>query len=148
MASLIPYRGRHGLARRNEGNSLFDDAFFRPFFDMSDFFETSAFRVDIKDKGDAYQLEAELPGVEQENINLSVDNNVLTIAADVNSERRDERENYVFAERRSGHCQRSFNIEGIDEEGISAQYRNGVLEVNLPKKAPQAAQSARKIDIK
>ena len=146
MTSLVPFHGHRSMSRP-VGGGIFDDPFFRSFFDMNDAFSTAAFRVDVKDKGDRFQLDAELPGVEPEKINLTVDNGVMTIAADMNEEKKEERENYVFNERRVGHFQRSFNLEGIAEEGISAEYKHGVLHVNLPKEKPEERKTQRKINI-
>ncbi len=146
MYTIVPFRCRREMTRPMM-NSLFDDRFFRSFFDMGDMVGSAGFRVDVKDNGESYSLEAELPGVKQEDINLSVENDVLTISADVNTNRREERENYLYSERRSGHMERAFNLEGINQEAISAKYENGVLTVNLPKNAPEAEKKARRIAI-
>ena len=102
MYSMIPFRSRREMARPVM-NSLFDDRFFRSFFDLGDVVGQAGFRVDVKDTPEAYRLEAELPGVKQDDISLTVENDVLTIAADVNTEKKQERENYLYSERRSGH---------------------------------------------
>jgi len=70
--------------------------------------------VDVKDTGDAWQLTAELPGVKPEDISLKAENNVLTIEADMNTERKQEEGSCLYTERRSGHMARSFNFEGVD----------------------------------
>ena len=146
MYTLVPFRGRRDLAR-NYGNSLFNDSFFRSFFDMSDWMGNAGFRVDIKDKGDHYLLEGDLPGVSEEQIDLTVDNDVLTISANVNSEKKEEKDAYLYCERRMGHVERSFNLEGIQQDSISADYKNGVLTVKLPKSNPEPAKMQRKIAI-
>jgi len=144
MNTLIPYR--RYLGRSN--NSLFNDSFFRSFFNLSDVLSpTTGFRVDIKDTGNAFTLEAELPGVQEDQINLSVEDGSLTISTDINSEKKDEKEGYYYCERRSGHVERSFNVEGIREENITASYKNGILTVTLPKKEPQPEKTARRIEI-
>ena len=128
-------------------NSLFDDRFFRSFFDMNDMVGAPGFRVDVKEEPDAYRLEAELPGVKQEDISLSVDHDVLTISAEVNARKQEKRENYLYSERRSGHMERRFSLEGIEDGGITAEYRDGILTVNLPKVRPEPEKSARRIAI-
>ncbi len=133
MYTMIPYRTRRDL---NAGRTrdLFDDRFFRSFFDMNDWMGSAGFRVDIHDNDDHYLLEAELPGVSEDQINLTIDDDTLTVSADMQSEKKDEKAYYC--ERRAGHVSRSFNLEGIRQEDISAEYRNGILSVKLPKDAP------------
>ena len=144
MYTLVPYRSRREVSRP----SLFDDRFFRSFFDMNDMVGSAGFRVDVKEQADAYTLEAELPGVKQDQISLTVDNDVLTIAADMNVEKKEEKESYLYSERRYGHMSRSFNLEGIHQEDISAEYKDGVLTVRLPKSTPEPEKVARRIEIK
>ncbi len=133
MSSLIPYRRHNHMMHPFMSNEM-EETFFRPFLEMSDFFGASSFRVDVKEKKDHYLLEAELPGVPEDQISLTVDDGILTIEADMNSEKKEEKENYLYSERRIGHFQRSFNMEGVKEEEITAKYKNGVLQVVLPKK--------------
>ncbi len=146
MYTLIPFRGRRDLGR-SLTNSLLNDSFFRSFFDMSDFMGSAGFRVDIKDKQDHYLLEAELPGVNEDQIDLTVDNDVLTITANALKEHKEEKDNYLYCERRAGRMERSFSLEGILQDNISADYKNGVLTVRLPKNAPEPVKTQRKIAI-
>ena len=145
LYSMMPYRAHHNLPQEKRLPSLFDDRFFRSFFDMNDWMGNAGFRVDIHDDNDHYTLEAELPGVSQDQIDLSVENDTLTIAADMQSERKDEKAYY--SERRVGHVSRSFNLEGIDQEHITADYKNGILYVTLPKIQPAQPAGARRIAI-
>lgn len=142
MSFLVPRR-QHGTV----ANSFFDDSFFTPFFDMKDMFGSAGFRVDVKDKQDHYELDAELPGVPKDQIDIGIENGVLTISADMNSEKSEEREHYVYSERRVGKFQRSFQLDGVEEEGIKAAYENGVLKLMLPKKKTQMEDRKRRIDI-
>jgi len=144
MYTIVPYRSRREVSRP----SLFDDHFFRSFFDMNDMVGSAGFRVDVKEHDNAYTLEAELPGVQQDQISLTLDNDVLTIAADVNSEKKESKESYLYSERRFGHMSRSFNVEGVDQEHISASYKDGVLTVDLPKSIPAPEQTARRIEVR
>ena len=132
MSGLIPFNRGRGMT--NSARSLFDDGLFRSFFDMRDAFSGTAFRVDIKDKKDHYELDAEVPGAEKEQIDLSVENNILTISANMNIQNKEEKEGYVLSERRSGHFCRNFNIEGIKDDEITATFQNGILKLILPKK--------------
>ena len=145
LYSMMPYRAHHNLSNDHRTPSLFDDRFFRSFFDMNDWMGNMGFRVDIHDEKDHYALEAELPGVTEDQINLTVENDTLTIAADMQSERKDEKAYY--SERRVGHVSRSFNLEGIDQDHITADYKNGILYVNMPKTQPAEPVGARRIAI-
>ena len=122
----------------------FAETFMRPFFDMNRPM-SQTFRVDVKESPEAWELSVELPGVKPEDINLQAENDVLTVSADVNSERSEERQHYVYTERRTGRMSRSFSLEGVDQDKISAAYENGVLKVNLPKLAPAAPKGAKTI---
>ena len=144
MYSMMPYRS-HRLPQQRP-RSLFDDQFFRPFFEMNDWMGNRMdFRVDIHDEENHYMLEAELPGVSKDQINLSVENDTLTISADMQSERKDEKAYY--SERRMGHVSRSFSLDNIDQDHITADYKNGILYVTLPKQEPVQAPGARRIAI-
>ena len=133
MYSMIPFHTRRDLSR-GHGNSLFDDSFLRSFFDMNDWMGNVGFRVDIHDAQDHYELEAELPGVSEDQISVTVDSDTLTISADLRTDR--EENGAYYRERRMGHVSRSFSLDGIEPENISADYKNGVLYVMLPKAAP------------
>ena len=141
MYTMIPFN----RTLLNRPNSLFDDRFFRSFFNMNDCLAGQGFRVDIRENENDYVLEAELPGLRRDAIDLSVENNTLTVSADYNSEKKDER-NY-YSERRTGHVQRSFSLDGIREDAIRASYRDGILYVTLPKAQPDKPAGARKIAI-
>ena len=97
---------------------------------------SSLMRTDVIEKDNCYQLEAELPGFNKEDIKIDLKNDVLTISAS-HSENSDEKDNngkYIRRERRSSSYQRSFKVNDLKAEDIIAQYRNGVLTVNIPKK--------------
>ena len=103
--------------------------------------------VDVREKEAAFLLEADLPGVKKEDISLDVNDGVLTISADINQEKKETKEGYVCNERRCGHVERSFNLEGIDVGAIKADYRHGVLMVRLPKEKTQEKKNGFKIAI-
>ena len=96
-----------------------------------------AFRTDIRDLGDKFVLEAELPGFRKEDISLDVKEGILTITATHNDaqEKKDDK-TYVRRERRYGSFSRAFDISGIEESAISAQYDSGILTLTLPKQQP------------
>ena len=120
-------------------NNFFDtfDNFARDFFRKSNA-ELPAFRTDIRDTGDSYLLEAELPGFKKEDISLDLKVGILTITAvhQDSGEVKDE-SGYIRRERRIGSSfQRSFDVTGIEESAITAAYENGVLALTLPKVKP------------
>ena len=144
MTTLMPYRyNRHLSNRSNDLLNPFDD-FFRSFFgtDVS----TNAMRVDVKDEGDHYLLEADMPGIKKEAVSIEVNDGVLTISAQTKQSREEKKENYVFSERRSGSFSRSFTLNGIDEEKISAACEDGVLKLTLPKLGEEV-KTGRRIEV-
>ncbi len=103
------------------------------------FGDMSQFRCDIQDKGDHYLMEAELPGFQKEDISLDLNGDNMVITARHNSEKEEKGEgNYLRRERKYGSYSRSFNVSGINTEGIKAAYNNGILEVPPPKRAGRA----------
>ncbi|MFR1052187.1 MAG: Hsp20/alpha crystallin family protein [Oscillospiraceae bacterium] len=125
-------------------NNLFDsfDNFARDFFRKSNT-DLPAFRTDIRDDGDHFTLEADLPGFNKEDISLDLKDSILTISAihQESDEQKDDKGNYIRRERRYGSFQRSFDVTGIDQSGISAAYQNGVLTLSLPKEKPVEPES-------
>ncbi len=137
MFGLVPFGGHRGLARSEQNNpfALFDSLFDHDFPAAN--WGASSFKVDVKDSGDHYELAADLPGVTKEDINLRYENGYLTITA-VHNESKDEKDdsgNYIRRERHTGEVSRSFYINGIDDANIHAAFKDGVLQVSLPKAA-------------
>lgn len=137
---MIPYTSRNGASLMD----LFDELERGVFGENGR--RTPVFSTDIRDEGDYYLLQAELPGFRKEDIDLDVKDGILTISAAHQEENEQKKDNYVCRERRSGSFRRSFNLEGIQEEGITAAYQNGILELALPKRKELPPQS-RKIAI-
>src|SRR5947209_20571035 len=102
--------------------------------------------VDIYENKDQIVLEAELPGMNREDFDLSVENNVITLRGERHFEKKDETDNYHRVERAYGSFTRSFTLPNtISAEGATAEYQNGVLRVVLPKREET---KARRIEIK
>lgn len=146
MFTLVPYRRNRTLMQRPM-NSLFNDNFFRSFFDMTDAVGSLGFRVDVKEQDDRYIIEAELPGVAEDQINLTVDDGTLKISADTSTTQEENNETYCYRERRMGHMERAFSLEGIKEDEINAAYKNGILTIQLPKAQPEPQKVERRIAI-
>ena len=153
MFSIIPYRTDCNMARR-ENRGYFEDFandFFRPFF--ADNFGMMAaqkpMKVDVRDEGDHYVLEADMPGMKKDNLKVEVNDGLLTISAEYNetSEQKQDEDKYVYRERRCGSMSRSFNVEGIREQDITAEFRDGVLTLQLPKCEPAPKPEVHAIEI-
>ena len=140
MFGMIPFA-------RHEDN-IFDlfGNFERSFFGSDS--NLSTFRTDIRDEGDRFVLEAELPGFKKEDIKLDLKDGILTVSAQhsESSEEKDRKGSYIRRERRYGSFARKFDVSGIREDGITAAYNNGVLELTLPKAQP-VIPAARQIEI-
>ncbi|MCG8484776.1 MAG: Hsp20/alpha crystallin family protein [Clostridia bacterium] len=109
------------------------DSIFDKFFNETMNFPASTMKVDIKDGDKEYLLEAEIPGVNKEQIKLDYQNNYLTISVEQQNELKEEKNNYIRRERYSNQMSRSFYIEDINHNAIKASYKDGVLKVSLPK---------------
>ena len=97
---------------------------------------TSTWRpaVDIKEETDRFLITADLPGVNPKDIDITMDNGVLTIKGERQSEAREEKEGYKRVERVSGTFYRRFSLpDTADADRIEARGKDGVLEVTLPK---------------
>jgi HSP20 family protein len=117
--------------------------------DKNDCMPVNACKTDIKDLGDKYVMESELPGFEKEDIKLDINGEFLVISAEHTAEKEEKDENtkYIRRERRYGSYKRSFDISDVDAETISAEYKNGILTIELPKKKP-AEPVAKRLEIK
>lgn len=127
---LIPWRRRkHSLPDLLDLMLDTDD-----FSDFLDEFETRSFRVDVKETDKEYIVEADLPGCDKNNINVSYDEGILTIAASYEETAEEKDKNYIRRERRRGNFSRSISIpEDVKTNEIKASFKDGVLKVTLPK---------------
>jgi HSP20 family protein len=104
--------------------------------------------LDVKETDKEIVVEAELPGLEEKDISLMMQNGVLTIQGEKRLEYDEEKENYHVMERRYGSFSRSLRVpETVDEAKVEARFEKGVLKVTLPKR-PEAAGEQHKIEIK
>jgi HSP20 family protein len=143
---LVPFRRSGSVTRPYSlANSFFNDDFFKNFFVQNT--GLSRMSVDVKDEKDKYVIEAELPGAKKEDIKIDIDDGVLTLSAEIGSEKNEEKDSYVYRERRYGSVCRSFSLDGIDDEKIKAEYKDGILTIDLPKKEPEK-KLTKSVDIK
>ncbi|MBQ3211530.1 MAG: Hsp20/alpha crystallin family protein [Oscillospiraceae bacterium] len=116
----------------------------RSFFNANS--ASSLFRTDVSDLGDAYKLEAELPGFSKDDININIEDERMTISVERKMDNSEDKPNYLRRERFYGSYSRSFDLSGIDSDNISASYADGVLSLNLPKQAA-AVPASRRLEI-
>ncbi len=106
---------------------------------FDDFFEpgfggTSVPAVDVKESDAEYLMEVELPGLTEKDIDVKLDNNLLTISSRKEDKKEEKKNGYIMRERRSSSFSRSFVLpEGVDREKISAEFKNGILNLTFPK---------------
>jgi HSP20 family protein len=146
---------------RREIDHLFDDfrqsswrsPLSRTLFDVEPFWRGDitwgkAPAVDVTETDKAYEVTAELPGMDEKNIELKVADDVLTIKGEKKEEKEEKKKDYYLSERRFGSFQRSFSVpNGVDADKIEAHFKNGILTVKLPKSS-QAQKNEKKIEIK
>ena len=128
---------RH-LVRYNPNNSLgLLDDFDKIFGSYFNGFPSKAVNtpvVDIIETEDEYKLDADLPGLNENDIDIKVENDVLTISSEVSEEKKSEESGYLIRERKSRAFSRSFVLpKNVNKEEITAEFHNGVLELHLPK---------------
>lgn len=102
-------------------------------------------RIDVSETRDSYQISAEIPGVKKEDINITLEDGVLTLEAEVHREEKEEKEGRVIrSERRYGKYMRSFNLgSDVSESEIDASFKDGVLTLKAPKREPSQPQRQR-----
>lgn len=139
-----PFRDLKTL--QDEVNRLFSTNFSRGFGDEGIARGAWTPSVDIFENKDEIVLEAELPGMNREDFELTIENNVLTLRGERRFEKKDEADNYHRVERAYGSFTRSFTLpQTVSGEGATAEYKNGVLRVVLRKREEV---KARRIEIK
>lgn len=144
MAGLIPY-GHNKVSRHDPFDlGFWDGGWMRNMFKDSAF---GSFDVDVKDKGDHYEIDADLPGLHREMIDISLADGYLTITANQDEEHNEEKDGFVLHERRSGKVTRSFMVGDVQEDKIAAKYKDGVLKITLPKN-DKPKEKQLKIDVK
>lgn len=158
LSQLIPWsRGRNDLTARDPDpffalqgrvNQIFDD-FFRAFDGgPSVFGRGGGLSLDVVETLEEYRVEAELPGVDEKDVRVTLTGDVLSIEGEKRSEARDESHGALRRERSYGRFHRSLTLPSeVDREKVDASFEKGVLTVHLPK-TREALQKARTIEIK
>jgi HSP20 family protein len=142
---------------RREIDRLFEDfgrSFWQPsrrsLFASAPLFgrEMTAPAVDVVESEKAYEIKAEMPGMDEKNIEVKVANGNLTIKGEKLEAKEEKKQDYYLQERKFGSFERSFGIpEGVDTDKIEAVFKNGVLNVTLPKNL-EAQKPAKNIEVK
>ena len=104
--------------------------------------------VDVAETEKAYEITAELPGMDEKNVEVKFADGVLTVKGEKQEEKEEKKKDYYLSERSYGSFQRAFQVpDGVDADKIEASFKNGVLTVTMPKSA-EAQKSAKKITVK
>ena len=136
MFGLVPFNFGGKAAKGKDPWERFTEAFFdqpllNPLQKVSAAF--SSFKVDVKETTEAYQVTAELPGFNKEDITVSYEQKYLTISATQEENEVEEGEKYICKERHSGKLERSFYIDDVEEDHIRAEFKEGILKISLKK---------------
>ncbi|WP_297015183.1 Hsp20/alpha crystallin family protein [uncultured Dialister sp.] len=138
MRSLIPFDG------------LFGDTVLDDFFDAApvSYAEYKSLpKVDIEDCKDHYEVTCDMPGFTKDEIHVTYENGVLSIAAKKETTEDGKEHNYIRKERTSTTFQRQFAVKDIEESKISASLNDGVLKIELPKKDMSLPNQGHRIEI-
>lgn len=142
MANLQPRRRNRDLFPdfTTPLGSLFNDGYSAPFENFN------KFKLDIRDEGDRYFVEAELPGFKKEDIEIEYKEPQLTIRASREQKEETNDKSYVHQERSYGEFVRTFQMKNVKDEEIEAIFEDGVLQLEVPKD-DTGRSDGRKIDI-
>jgi len=145
---------------RREVDRLFDDfnmspfrlPFRRPAFDIEPFWSPESWvavpAVDFVEHENAFEVHADLPGLDEKNIEVKLANGVLTIKGQKEENKEEKDKEFHLRERRFGSFERSIRVpETVDADKIEASFKQGVLTVTMPK-TPEAQKPVKKIEVK
>jgi HSP20 family protein len=134
---------------RDEFDRMFDDTPGNSFGSrwMQKFYDNANPVLELRDKKDEYELVAEIPGISSDDIEIKHTDGMLRITGEKSESHEEEGDSFMFSERHYGSFERAIKLpNGIDHEKISADVKNGLLTVHIPKSA-EAMEKARKIPI-
>jgi HSP20 family protein len=161
ISDLLPWnrdKEKYAIQRRDEFDSLdtqhqmnrmmdnfFDTPFgfgpFRRMFDMEDNFIP---RMDVSESDQEVRITTDLPGLDEKDIHLTIENNRLTVSGEKKAETEEKDRTYHRVERHYGSFSRIIDLpEGVDPDKIEASFKKGVLEIIIPKPAESVSQKKR-----
>lgn len=131
MFELQPFKSG-SLSKKDFFTNFFDNIFDEDFSPAGIF--GASFKVDVREKDNAFMVEADLPGFKKEDVKISYCDNYLTIKAKREEKVSEEKENYIRQERSTGEIVRRFYVADVNEDKIEAEFDNGVLKLVMPRK--------------
>lgn len=147
MARLIPYNRR----KDDLVNTGFDDFynvlddFFNDGWGLRRSLANDTFKVDVKEDEKSYSIEAELPGIDKDEVDISLDDGRLQISVTREDKIEEDKKNYIHRERRYCSMQRSIYLADADGSQVKAKLENGELKIDVPKK--EKVDTSIKIDV-
>ena len=145
MANLVPF-GRYGGSLRPMGDLYsFVDDFFNTPLPQASFSERSAFKMDVEETEDGYVIEADLPGIDPDDVDIELNEGRLNISVKKEDSKEVEEKNYIHRERMSYSATRGVYLKDANIDGVNADLADGVLRIEVPKVSEK--QNVRKIAI-
>ena len=160
-SASVPHALRPFESLRREVDRLFEDfagglwrsSFGRSFFDIEPAWRSRSAMstmpaIDVTETDKAYAITAELPGMDEKNVEVKVADDILTIKGEKQEEKEEKTKDYHLSERSFGSFQRAFQVpSGVDTDKIDAKFSKGILTVTLPK-STEAQKAEKKITVK
>lgn len=131
MAYLIPRDPFNVAALRRQMDDMFDQFF--PFSGLAMLKGETGLQVDVVDEGNSYLVRANVPGLNAKNLDVRVSEEGVTIKGAFSEEKEDKKQNYLVRERRGGSFVRTIPLPNGDPDKASARFKDGVLELTVPK---------------
>lgn len=136
MSGLVPFNRRKSDLSATGFEDFYNmlDDFFADGWPGKRSLSSDTFKVDVREEDSGYVVEADLPGVKKEELNISLDDNRLSITVARDEKVEENKKNYLHRERRYCSMQRSIFLADSDAEGIKATLKDGELTITIPKK--------------
>lgn len=145
MAGLVPFNWKKNTLRAPDTFQNMLEDFFNDDFPSIRNLQNESFKIDLQENEKEYIVEAELPGVDKENIDLTLEEGRLRIFIKKEENKEEKNKNYIHRERRWSSMERTILLSDVDDKALKAKLDNGILTINIPKK--EKAEKALKIEI-
>lgn len=135
MSRLVPYNRRSPRIFGSDFENFYNmvDNFFNDSWTLGNSLSVRSFRIDVQENENEYIVEAELPGVKKEEINIDLNEGRLNISIEREDRKDRENKNYIHRESRYASMSRSIYLPDAKHEGVKARLDNGILAINIPK---------------